>query len=668
MLRASLYVIQQILSQGKLGLMLYWMMAGCGLAIESHAASLPSARTDPARDFTLTSVTLAARVITGPPAEPSAASYWFEWGTNQSYGQYSSPTVISNTSRLVYQSLSNLANDTWYHYRIVASNETGVAYGSNLTFRLSFFTFLRLPLAPPWRGSIAWGDFDADGDLDLAWGQYGHGPSFDGGILRNDANTFVRVTNLPSNVYTHVVWADYDNDGDIDLVNAVSGNWTTFISSANGVFHVSPSVLGAAYRPALAFGDYDNDGDLDAFLSSEKLFDNIGGSFSNSAVADALLMPNIRGATWIDFNNDGFLDISINGDDPFVRLKGFELWSNTNGVFTRVDAGLSNIVAEASAWADFDNDGDDDVLIIGALAGTPFADVFRNDGGSFSRLNAGFPYVRYSSAAWGDFDNDGDADLLLSGQLETPPTAVPLLRAYRNDGGTFTDIVANFDGIYDGEVQWGDYDRDGDLDITAIGYGPNAWIHRNDITKSNSPPSSPSGLSARVVGNSIVFSWNAAADAETPTKALTYNLSVGTTFDRSEVLSPQSILATGWRLIPARGNAGSRLSHTLTNLTPGAAYYYSVQAVDAGFAGSAFSDRHAITLPPLIKDIARASEGVLLGGRGVPGHSYEVLVSDDAKTWNWSATVTVSTNGLWDFVDPMGTSASSRFYKLRLPN
>ncbi|MCP6769578.1 fibronectin type III domain-containing protein, partial [Klebsiella pneumoniae] len=70
--------------------------------------------------------------------------------------------------------------------------------------------------------------------------------------------------------------------------------------------------------------------------------------------------------------------------------------------------------------------------------------------------------------------------------------------------------------------------------------------------------------------------------------ALSYNLRVGTTPGGSDIVAPQAS-STGYRRLVETGNAQLGLTARLGALKPGTNYYWSVQAVDTAFAGSAFA-------------------------------------------------------------------------------
>src|SRR6185503_14019303 len=128
------------------------------------------------------------------------------------------------------------------------------------------------------------------------------------------------------------------------------------------------------------------------------------------------------------------------------------------------------------AWSDFDNDGLEDVFVVsaGGSLNAPESQLapsvlYRNSGnGSFEKVK-GFPDLRIHgmAAAWGDFDNDGRLDLVVTSYDR-------IYLFHNNSDGTFTDVshragLDRYRGFWAGAV-WGDYDRDGYLDLYVCGY------------------------------------------------------------------------------------------------------------------------------------------------------------------------------------------------------
>ncbi len=249
-------------------------------------------------------------------------------------------------------------------------------------------------------------------------------------------------------------------------------------------------------------------------------------------------------------------------------------------------------------------DGDLDVVAAGSNNAAFVTQVYRNDGGSvFTDIGAALTNLSSGRVAWGDYDNDGDLDLLLAG---LDAAFQRIAEVYRNDGGLFTEIGAGLIGVFNHSMAWGDYDNDDDLDFLLTGCNaPTAngctyyisFLYRNNALIPNTLPTAPSDLGASVEGTIATLHWNPASDVQTPASGLTYNLRVGTTPGGGEIVSPQAITATGCRLLPQFGNVSHGLTATLTNLSPGV-YYWSAQAIDSMWAGSAFATEGSFTLPP----------------------------------------------------------------------
>ena len=117
----------------------------------------------------------------------------------------------------------------------------------------------------------------------------------------------------------------------------------------------------------------------------------------------------------------------------------------------------------------------------------------------FAEVPAGLPGVAYSAVAWGDYDNDGWKDVLVAGQDDLVQ-GTRFTRIYRNDGnGAFHDIAAGLPGVLGASAAWGDYDRDGRLDILFTGAGLTKVYH-NDGNHHFSEAASLAGLQLRHCG------------------------------------------------------------------------------------------------------------------------------------------------------------------------
>jgi len=461
--------------------------------------------------------------------------------------------------------------------------------------------------------SCAWGDYDSDGDLDiLLAGFIDAGFNFVSKVYRNDGGNFVDIAApIAAAYYSAVAWGDYDNDGDLDILLAGHPFGSAipiakiYRNDAGNFVDIAAALTGV-YSSNVAWGDYDNDGDLDILLTGvadppgnyiSKIYRNDAGSFVDIA---APLSPAYGGsAAWGDYDTDGDLDILLTGNSTGSVSPFTKIYRNDAGAFVDINAALTAVQASSVAWGDYDSDGDLDILLTGnaSLTATPvlIAKIFRNDAGAFIDLNAALTPVQASAVAWGDYDNDGDLDILLNGNTGSGKIA----KVYRNDAGIFVDIAAPLAGVSSGSAAWGDYDNDADLDILLAGdtgSGIISKVYRNNITTpKNTAPTAPTNLSATVSGSSVTFSWTKATDGQTPQNGLTYNLRLGTTAGGMQKVSPMANVSTGDRRVPKLGNTNHRASWTIKNLPTGT-FFWSAQAIDHAFAGSAFANELSFTI------------------------------------------------------------------------
>jgi FG-GAP-like repeat len=219
--------------------------------------------------------------------------------------------------------------------------------------------------------------------------------------------------------------------------------------------------------------------------SVAKVYRNDSGNFTD--INAALSGVKNSSIDWGDYDRDGDLDILLTGLDNTSNPVS-KVYRNDGGNFTDVSANLQGVWNSSANWGDYDNDGDLDILLTGGAiisgSSVKIAKVYRNDSGSFTDTAANLQGVWQGSTDWGDYDKDGDLDILMTGNSDGSVSS-DISKIYRNDSGSFTDINASLTGIFSGDAAWGDYDNDGDLDVLLTGLTPNnsspvAKIYRND--------------------------------------------------------------------------------------------------------------------------------------------------------------------------------------------
>jgi hypothetical protein len=194
--------------------------------------------------------------------------------------------------------------------------------------------------------------------------------------------------------------------------------------------------------------------------------------------------PNLAGGSiFDDFTGDGLPDLFTSSLDADL---GASLYVNRgDGTFEdrSASAGLADQVYALNVTrADFDNDGDLDVLLLrGAWEFPARLSLLRNKGdGTFDDVTIASGLsepIQTEAAAWGDYDDDGLLDLFVCGEYLPPagdvsaakPDPRNRCRLYHNKGdGTFVDVAAEAGVVNErcGKgVAWGDYDGDGRLDL-----------------------------------------------------------------------------------------------------------------------------------------------------------------------------------------------------------
>ena len=422
-----------------------------------------------------------------------------------------------------------------------------------------------------WAGKAAWADYDQDGFLDLA---------LTGITVEN--NAAVRIARI------------YRNTGE----------------AGGGLLDTAPAEdLDGVYYGDLAWADYD--GDLDLAIAgwaadgteTLKLYRNdpTGTLVLDQEETEILGVGGLIGVryasiAWQDYDNDADPDLIVSGmNSNGVALT--QLYTNDDGTFEPDEFNSETVLNVQNgdvAWGDYDGDGDLD-LFAGGNAGSSLTTVlYQNDGGALAALDGtSFPGIRGGDLALGDYDNDQFMDLVIVGNNGS----TSFMSIYRNQLGSLETPDTPFEvdsnlanlqaaqGVDFSAVSMADIDGDRDLDLFSAGRfdvitaAPLTTVNDNIVAAANILPGVPPGIVEEVDRNAVSLSWGAATESPAP-HSVTYNLRVGTEPEAHDVLSGNVPLGTG--------NAGTNLTHRLAGLISGT-YYWSVQAVDDGFARSPWS-------------------------------------------------------------------------------
>jgi hypothetical protein len=340
----------------------------------------------------------------------------------------------------------------------------------------------------------AWADFDVDGDPDLF---VGFGDGIPNRLYRNDAGTFVDVA-LDLGVADlertrGAAWGDFNADGLLDLYvgfafDAPTGN-RLYRNDGEGGFTDVAADLGldlSGQTRQISWIDYDIDGDVDLFVAfrdqTNRLYRNDGATLTDVSEATGLADPRKAvGAVWFDFDRDGDLDVFIANqeDDPNA------LYRNDNGSFVDVAESLGLTAVNrregdgsvGPCISDYDSDGRLDLFV--ANYG-PSALYSEDSSGQWIDVAPALGLAvdtHAVSCAWGDYDNDGRPDLYMSayvnGELHYPD------HFFRNESTGFTDVITASIAQHDADhgVQWADFDADGDLDLALADFQSEGGHH-----------------------------------------------------------------------------------------------------------------------------------------------------------------------------------------------
>jgi hypothetical protein len=329
---------------------------------------------------------------------------------------------------------------------------------------------------------IAWGDMNGDGALDLAHATYDDGGPDFWGITEVYLNQggMLQATAVWSSTFDFpysLAWGDANGDGWLDLAVGNVDQPSKVYLNQGGMLQGTPTWTAPASDDthSIAWGDMNGDGALDLALGNSgqptKVYLNYGSTLQTTPAWLSPTSDNTSSLAWGDMNSDGALDLAVS--NVLQRTKVYLNQAGTLQAAPAWDASLG--VSTSVAWGDVNGDGALDLAIgqKGFDMGGPLQ-IYLNRG-RMLRAVPGFssPFINTTSVAWGDMNGDGTLDLAAGDDFLQSSVFVNQTGVMQWEG--WSSLTRNDTT----SVAWGDMNGDGALDLAIGNYGQPTKVYLN---------------------------------------------------------------------------------------------------------------------------------------------------------------------------------------------